>query len=70
MGIEELLLDRAMKQGFEKGFKIGMRASEKKGARQKALEVARKLKKAGFSIVQIAEFTGLPIKEIEELQSS
>jgi hypothetical protein len=39
MGIEELLLDRATKQGLEK--------SIKKGEKKKALAIARELKKRG-----------------------
>jgi predicted transposase/invertase (TIGR01784 family) len=59
MGLEELLLDRATKQGMEKGME--------KGEHRKALDVARKMKKEGFPVVQIAEFTGLLVGEIEKL---
>ena len=51
MGIEELLLDRAKKQGKLKA----------------QMEVAREMKKDGIPVEQIAKFTKLSIKEIEKL---
>ena len=55
MGIEELLLDRATKQGLEKGKK------------EEAVAIAREMKKDGVAIEQIAKFTKLSIAEIENL---
>jgi len=51
MGIEELLLDRAKKQGKHEGI----------------IAVAREMKKDGIPVEQIAKFTKLSIKEIEKL---
>ncbi|WP_184550560.1 hypothetical protein [Mucilaginibacter sp. FT3.2] len=51
MGIEELLLDRA----------------EKKGEHQKALEIARELKKENLTSSFIAKATKLAIEKIEKL---
>lgn len=59
MGIEELLLDRAKKQGIEQGIDLGI----EKGIEQVALE----MKREGLSLDQIAKFTKLSNKEIEEL---
>ena len=39
----------------------------KKGEAKKQRHIATKMKKQGFAIETIAEFTELPIKEIEEL---
>ena len=55
MGIEELLLDRATKQGLEKGKK------------EEAVAIAREMKKDGVAIEQIAKFTKLSIADIEKL---
>jgi predicted transposase/invertase (TIGR01784 family) len=63
MGIEELLLDRAAKQGLEKGIKKGI----KKGEKEKALAIARALKKEGLTVVFIAKTTGLSVEEIEKI---
>ena len=59
MGIEELLLERATKQGENKGVK--------KGEHRKALEIARKMKNEDIPATQIASFTSLSIEEIEKL---
>jgi len=55
MGIEELLLDRATKQGLEKGKK------------EEAVAIAREMKKDGVAIEQIAKFTKLSIADLEKL---
>lgn len=55
MGIEELLLDRAKKQGIQKG------------EHKKAIAIAIEMKKEGLSIAQISKFTKLSIEEIEKL---
>ncbi|WP_426667071.1 Rpn family recombination-promoting nuclease/putative transposase [Mucilaginibacter sp. McL0603] len=55
MGIEELLLDRATKQG------------EQKGSHDKAVAIAKEMKKDGVAIEQIAKFTKLSVEEIEKL---
>jgi predicted transposase/invertase (TIGR01784 family) len=55
MGIEELLLDQAKKEGMEKG------------ELKKARAIAREMKNDGISIVQIVKFTKLSVEEIEKL---
>ena len=55
MGIEEFLLDRAEKQGIEKG------------KHEEAIVIARELKKEGLSIEFVTKITKLPVDEIEKL---
>jgi len=59
MGIEELIVDQAKKEGIEKGIE--------KGELSKAKSIARAMKNDGISIEQIAKFTGLSVNEIEKL---
>ncbi len=59
MGIEELLLDRAEKQGIEKGIQ--------KGRQEEATAIARELKKEGLTTDFIAKATKLSVSEIEKL---
>lgn len=56
MGTREYLLDKAEKQGLEKG------------ERAKAIAIAREMKQDGLPIKQISKFTKLSIKEIEKLK--
>jgi hypothetical protein len=51
MGIEELLLDRANKEG----------------KKEEAIAIALEMKKDGVAIEQIAKFTKLSVQEIEKL---
>jgi len=55
MGIEELLLDQAQKEGMEKG------------KREEAKDIARAMKNDGIPVAQVAKFTRLSIDEIENL---
>jgi len=55
MGIEEFLLDRAEKEGIEKG------------KHEEAIAIAREMKKENFPVQQIAKFTKISIEEIEKL---
>lgn len=55
MGLEELLLDRATKEGVEKGKK------------EEALVIAKQFKDMGVPIADIAKGTGLSVEEIEKL---
>jgi predicted transposase/invertase (TIGR01784 family) len=43
------------------------RAGRKEGEQKRAFEVAQRLKKRGMAAEQIAEDTGLTLKEVEEL---
>lgn len=56
MGTREYLLDKAQREGMEKG------------ERSKAIAIARELKKEGLSIEFIAKTTKLSIEEIEKLK--
>lgn len=56
MGTQEYLLDKAEKQGMEKG------------EREKAISIALEFKKMGLPIADIAKGTGLSIEEIEKLK--
>lgn len=71
MGIEELMLDRAKKQGIktgiEKGIKTGIEKGKKEGERKKAIEAAKKMKKSGFESSIISDIVGLSIEEVEKL---
>ena len=67
MGIEEFLLDRATKQGENKGMKKGVKEGMKEGRRREALDIAIELKKEGLPIEFIAKATKLSVEEIEKL---
>ncbi|MBR4496156.1 MAG: hypothetical protein IKP12_03395, partial [Acholeplasmatales bacterium] len=56
-------LEEGMKQGLEKGIQQGQVLGEK----QKAKEIAKKLKSMGLSVDEIIELTQLDAKEIESL---
>ncbi|MFD2903734.1 Rpn family recombination-promoting nuclease/putative transposase [Sphingobacterium anhuiense] len=60
MGTQEYLLDKAEKQGIEKGME--------KGEREKAISIALEFKKMGLPVADIAKGTGLSIEEIEKLK--
>ena len=59
MGIEELIVDQAKKEGMEKGIE--------KGELAKAKSIARAMKDEGIPVARIAKFTKLSVKEIEKL---
>lgn len=59
MGVKEILLDRRKREGIEEGIE--------KGEHQKALEIARELKKEGLNVDFIARTTKLSIEEVEVL---
>jgi predicted transposase YdaD len=67
MGIEELLLDQAKKEGIEKGMEKGIEQGIKKGKLEDAKEIAGAMKDEGFPFDQIAKFTKLSIEEIAKL---
>ncbi|GAA4178906.1 hypothetical protein [Sphingobacterium ginsenosidimutans] len=56
MGTNEYLLDKAKKEGLEKG------------KREEAIAIALEFKKMGLPLEDIAKGTGLTVKEIEELK--
>jgi len=63
MGTQEYLLDKAEKEGIEKG-RLEERAKLKAEKRAIALE----FKKMGLPVADIANGTGLSIEEIEKLK--
>lgn len=60
-------IEGAYELGVKAGEKKGEKEGEKKGERNKAREIARSMRKKEMASDLIAEFTGLPIKEIETL---
>ncbi|MDR1139607.1 MAG: Rpn family recombination-promoting nuclease/putative transposase, partial [Rickettsiales bacterium] len=54
--------------GHEKGREEGIQIGEEKGRRERDIEVAKNLLKAGVSVDVIAESTGLPKAEIAQLK--
>ena len=67
MGIIKNQMDRAQarREAREEGLAEGL----EEGENRKALEIARKMKKAGRPIDEIIEFTGISIKCIEQSDS-
>ena len=61
------MLDYAKKEGIEEGKKEGIEKGIEKGERNKAIAIARELKKEGLAIEFIAKTTKLSIEEIEKL---
>ncbi|WP_256003296.1 hypothetical protein [Pedobacter deserti] len=66
MGLEELLLDRAEKQGEVRGAEKERAKAEAKAAQEKR-DIAKHLKNKGIDIKTISEATGLSVEEIEKL---
>ncbi|MDP9079436.1 MAG: Rpn family recombination-promoting nuclease/putative transposase [Bacteroidota bacterium] len=61
------VLDYAIKEGLEKGIEQGIERGIERGEHNKALQIARELKKEGLAIGFIAKTTGLTTEEIEKL---
>jgi predicted transposase/invertase (TIGR01784 family) len=55
------------KEGLQEGKKEGLQEGRKEGSQEARKEFAQKLRKRGVAVEQIAEYTGLPLKQIEEL---
>ena len=53
--------------GERKGRAEGLAEGRLEGERQKALEIARKLKALGQSVAEIASLTGLSPEEVERI---
>ncbi|MGH2623127.1 MAG: PD-(D/E)XK nuclease family transposase, partial [Sphingobacterium sp.] len=65
---QEKARQKGLKEGREEGREEGRKEGLAEGVRKKAIEMALKFKKMGVSIADIAEGTGLSIKEIENLK--
>jgi predicted transposase YdaD len=65
-------LQEGRKEGLQEGRKEGLQEGRKEGLQEgeqkKAVEFALKLRKRGVAVEQIAEDTGLTLKQIEELR--
>ncbi len=66
--VSEQKLDDARQEGRQEGIQIGHEKGREEGEKQAKIAVAKNLLKAGVSIDLIAESTGLPKAEIEQLQ--
>lgn len=69
-GLEEgrkVGLEEGRKEGLEEGEKEGKKEGIVLGQKQKAIEIALKLRQKGAKIVEISEITGLSEQEINEL---
>jgi predicted transposase/invertase (TIGR01784 family) len=71
MGIEEVILEAVKEESFEKGMEKGreegMEKGIEKGEQKKSLEIALRMKKAGFSTADIVKATGLTQAQIKKL---
>jgi predicted transposase/invertase (TIGR01784 family) len=59
--------ERGEKRGIEIGEQRGEKKGEKRGEKLKALEIAKSMRKLGFSIEVVKQTTGLSDEEIEKL---
>ena len=60
---QKIMLNREREEGLKEGIKKGKLEGEK----NKALSIAKNLKKSGSDTKFISEITGLPIEEIKKL---
>ncbi|TYR31774.1 hypothetical protein FXV77_20285 [Sphingobacterium phlebotomi] len=60
--------EQARTRGLEEGREEGRQEGLKEGEHQKAVAIARDMKKEGIAVEQIAKFTKLTVKEIDELR--
>jgi len=67
MGIEELLLDQAKKEGKKEGMEKGMEKGIVQGMEKGIKATALKMKNSGLDANLIANITGLSVEEIEKL---
>ena len=61
--------ERGLKKGRKQGMKKGLKRGRAEGSHLKAIETASNFLQMGFSIEQVAKGTGLPIAEVQEIQS-
>jgi len=65
---EEDILAQKLDDATEKGRQEGIKIGHEKGRREREIEVAKNLVKAGVSVDLVAESTGLPKAEIAQLR--
>ena len=56
------------KEGLEEGIEKGIEKGIVQGEKLKALEIAAKLLKKGFSVEEVADDTGLDVEEVRDIQ--
>ena len=59
--------EKGQKEGREKGRKEGREKSQKEGREKAVIEMANKMKKAGFPSFQIQQFTKLSVEQINQI---
>ena len=64
---KEVWQEEAREDGLEEGLEKGLRKGRQEGLNEGHIEVARKMKKAGYPITDIAEITGLSAETIEQI---
>ena len=70
MGIEELLLDRAQKQGLKQGIEKGLQQGMAEKEREKNTVFTRRLlQSTTFSTAQIAELVGVSEDFVEQVRA-
>ena len=65
---KELIRNTELAEAHEKGKLEGKMEGIELGSKEAKIEMAKKLKEAGFEISLIAEVTGLSVKEIDFLK--
>ena len=63
----QIMLDEERRLGKEEGIKEGIEQGIEQGEKNKAISIAKSLKKSGLDKKFISENTGLTIEEIEKL---
>ncbi|MEI0487005.1 Rpn family recombination-promoting nuclease/putative transposase [Brachyspira intermedia] len=64
---QTLMLKKEREEGIKEGIEQGIERGIEKGEKNKALSIAKSLKKSGLDIKFISDNTGLSIEEIEKL---
>ena len=64
---QTLMLKKEREEGIKEGMEQGIERGIEKGEKNKALSIAKSLKKSGLDIKFISDNTGLSIEEIEKL---
>ena len=60
--------EEGLEEGLQKGLEKGHEEGCEEGGQRKARDIARKMKNAGRSFSEIADFTGLPSEIIEQIE--
>jgi predicted transposase/invertase (TIGR01784 family) len=64
---KDVRYQQGREEGILEGKEKGKKEGKEEGEEKKQLEIARNMKKAGMSVEQIAEFTGLTQARIKKL---